>query len=127
MKKYFLQIISHTIILTLLFGASVSFAQSQLVTCTKANCDYNDLLIQIKTLINFAFTYLVIPLMIFLVLKAGFTYLTSGGDSSAHKKARTTFTNAVIGFLIALCAWLIVKVLIEYLNKDAEFKVDTFF
>jgi len=56
-----------------------------------------------------------IVVMLFAVLAvwAGFGLVTSGGNPSALQDAKSRFTNAFIGFLIVLSAWLIVDTLMR--------------
>jgi len=56
-----------------------------------------------------------IVVMLFAVLAvwAGFSLVTSGGNPSALQDAKSRFTNAFIGFLIVLSAWLIVDTLMR--------------
>jgi hypothetical protein len=43
------------------------------------------------------------------IIVGGFTYITSSGDPSGIKKAKDTITNAVIGLVIAMLAFGIVR------------------
>ncbi|MBI2055697.1 MAG: hypothetical protein HYT42_02285 [Candidatus Sungbacteria bacterium] len=45
-----------------------------------------------------------VPLMALVVLFAGYTYLTSGGNADQVKRANKTLTWAVVGFIIVLLA-----------------------
>jgi hypothetical protein len=46
---------------------------------------------------------------VFYLIFAGFQYLTAGGDADKVKKARAGIVNAVIGIVIILSAFLIVR------------------
>lgn len=48
-----------------------------------------------------------------MLVYGGFTYLTSGDNAEGVKKATATMTSAIIGLVIVLCAYLLVK-LIDY-------------
>ena len=50
-----------------------------------------------------------------LAILAGFKLISSGGNSGALKEAKGSFTNAFIGLLIILSAWLIVDTLLRKL------------
>ncbi|MES2006952.1 MAG: pilin [Patescibacteria group bacterium] len=73
-----------------------------------------------------------IPLAMVMFAYAGFLYFTSGagGGNENISKAKRIFTSSVIGFVLALTAWLIVNtVLYTVLNKDiypnsSWFKID---
>jgi hypothetical protein len=64
--------------------------------------------------------------VIFLALTvfAGFQYMTSGGNEEKNKKAIALLTNAVIGLVIILAAWLITRFTIIILNKTVNNNVD---
>ncbi len=48
----------------------------------------------------------------------GFQMVTSGGDSSAVSSAREKMTNAIIGFIILLLAWLIIDTVLKMLVDE---------
>ena len=56
---------------------------------------------------------IVVILFAVLAVWAGFGLVTSGGNPSALQDAKSRFTNAFIGFLIVLSAWLIVDTLMR--------------
>ncbi len=43
------------------------------------------------------------------IIVGGFTYITSSGDSAGIKKAKDTIVNAVIGLIIAMVSFGVVK------------------
>jgi hypothetical protein len=47
---------------------------------------------------------------IIFIIFAGFRYITAGGNESAAESAKKTLTNAIIGFIVILLAYLILKV-----------------
>lgn len=49
---------------------------------------------------------------------AGFGLVTSGGNTQAKTQAKSLMTNAIIGFLIVLAAWLIVDTLLKSLLSE---------
>ena len=53
-----------------------------------------------------------------LMLKAGFGLVVSGGNTSAVTSAKTSFTNAIIGLLIVMAAWLIVDTIFKTLFNN---------
>jgi hypothetical protein len=70
----------------------------------------------IVELINRLIKWLIgIVILLFAVLAvwAGFGLVTSGGNPSALSDAKSRFTNAFIGFLIVLAAWLLVDTLMR--------------
>lgn len=56
---------------------------------------------------------IIVILFAVLAVWAGFGLVTSGGNPSALQDAKSRFTNAFIGFLIVLSAWLIVDTLMR--------------
>ena len=53
--------------------------------------------------------------IVFLIL-GGIQYITSKGDQKAAQEARTSLTNAVIGFIVVIGAFTIRTVLVDILN-----------
>ncbi len=84
-----------------------SFAQCSGPDCSMCNVAHlaNGL---IKWLIGFLFV-----IAACLIAFAGFKLVTSGGDRSALDDAKEMLTNAVIGMIIVLSAWLIVDTLMR--------------
>ena len=48
----------------------------------------------------------------------GYQYLMAGSDKDAATKARNTLTYAVIGFILAVSAWIILSLLGSFLGVD---------
>jgi len=67
-----------------------------------------------------------VVVMLFAVLAvwAGFGLVTSGGNLSALQDAKGRFTNAFIGFIIVLAAWLIVDTLMRGIVSGTEGEID---
>jgi len=57
-------------------------------------------------------------IFLFMFLFGAIRWLTSGGNPESLKKARSTFTFAVIGLIIVLLSFLIVKLLAKILGID---------
>lgn len=55
--------------------------------------------------------------IIFLIL-GGIQYMTAKGDQKAAQEARTSLTNAVIGFIVVIGAFTIRAILLNLLNGD---------
>lgn len=121
-------------------GATPAFAQSgpedkgnegaakpsqpsfQLVSCsgvddprtkdvTETPCDYNQVIFTIARIIRYAF-YLSIPILLGMMVLAGFKYMTAGGDASLVADAKRMFKPIIIGILLMLGSYLIVYKLI---------------
>ena len=61
--------------------------------------------------------------IIFLIL-GGFQYITSKGDQKAAQEARTSLTNAVIGFIVVIGAFTIRTVLLNVLQVEGDLIID---
>lgn len=79
-------------------------------------CDFNGLLATANKLIEFLLVYFATPLAAMIFAYAGFIYLTSGGNSNKVGQAKKIMLNMLIGYLIALCAWLIVNTIFKTLG-----------
>src|SRR5690348_14017741 len=53
------------------------------------------------------------PIAALLFAYAGFLYMSSGGAQENVSKAKNIFTDVLIGFIIALCGWLVVDTIIR--------------
>ncbi|MEZ4195269.1 MAG: D-Ala-D-Ala carboxypeptidase family metallohydrolase [Candidatus Paceibacterota bacterium] len=102
--------------LTLFLGIwllpTLTMAQSRFVTCSGTDCSACSLASLVNEVIVWLFG---IVFMIFAVLMvvAGFGLVTSGGNTSALQAAKSKFTNAMIGLLIMMSAWLIVDTIMR--------------
>ena len=72
-------------------------------------CDFNMVMAFINNAINFLVVILATPLFALIIVYAGWLYLSSGGSSENVTKAKTILKNSIIGYVVALAAWLIVK------------------
>ncbi len=88
-----------------------------LVPC-KDTCDLNDVLRLINNLIEFLITTLFIPIIILLFMYAGFKYITAEGNPSKVANLKKMVGHIVVGMLLVLCSWLIVKTIITILASD---------
>ncbi len=95
-----------------------------LVPCDNSQgqpCDFNAILALVNNLITFTLKYMVVPICAIMFAYAGFKLVTAGEESaSAKTEAKNIFTNAALGLIIALAAWLIIKTILVILGyKDA--------
>ena len=126
------QILIFLLVFLLLAMPVVSFAQlkmvdshgnsiNYLVPCdnSAANpCGFNQLMTLINNVINFVLYGMVIPIAAILFTFAGFEMVTSGGSTEKRGMAKKVFTNVVIGLVIAMACWLIVKLLLTILGYN---------
>ena len=75
-----------------------------------ADCGFNDLITLIKNIVDFLIL-ITAPIAAIMFCYAGFLYVTAGGDTGQIGKAHKVFWTVLVGFLIVLSAWLIVKAL----------------
>lgn len=81
-------------------------------------CDFDDLMTLFNTLINYLLFVIATPLAALIIVYAGVLYLFDGGNSSQVKKAKQILINVVFGYVIALSAWLIVKMILKSLGFE---------
>ncbi len=94
-------------------------SSAALVPCDGADCQACHLVQLGQNIIEWLIT--VMTFVIALVFVAGgFQMVTSGGDSGAVSSAREKMTNAIIGLMIMLLAWLIVDTALKMLLKPEE-------
>jgi hypothetical protein len=122
--KPFLGILLSFLILTPTFPVLAQTPKSQLaqgfVQCEGKTCSACDLIALANTMINWLIT---ISFLFFAILavRAGFKLITSQGNSGALSDAKQSFTNAFVGLVIILLAFLAVDTLMRKLiAKDGE-------
>lgn len=81
-------------------------------------CTFSDILKTINNAITFLITDLFVPTLVIIFMLAGFKYITAQGNPSKIANLKKILINIVIGALLILCSWLIVKVLLTILVKD---------
>lgn len=59
-----------------------------------------------------------------MLLVGGFKYLTSGGDPEAKKKASDTLTWAIVGFVVLLLGWFILRFISEFTGVEEILKFE---
>jgi len=88
-------------------------------------CDFNFFMDLINRLIKFLLFVIATPLVALILMYTGYLYITSGGNAGQVEKVKHILLNAVVGYVIALAAWLVVNTITTtLLSKDA--KIDTF-
>ena len=68
----------------------------------------------IKTVVN-VLLWAVGILSVLMIIFSGFRYITSAGDASKTKSARSTLIYSVVGLIVAIMAWAIVNMVINRL------------
>ncbi len=83
-------------------------------------CTFSDVLKTINNLITFLITKLFIPILVLLFMFAGVKYITAQGNPAKVANIKKMVLNIIIGLLLVLCSWLIVKVILRILVKDSD-------
>jgi hypothetical protein len=129
--------VSLTIFLMLIMPAFSSAAEGGLVKCGRdvyqvdtevggvkhlkgeiIQCNFKDAMTLVNTIITFILFSLVLPVSAIMFAYAGFKLVTSGGSTEARSKAKSIFTSALIGLVIAAAAWLIIRTILSILGYD---------
>ncbi len=66
----------------------------------------------INNVIKFLLFTIATPLAALIFVYAGFMLLTSGGSSEKMTTAKKILTNLIIGYVIALAAWLVINTIL---------------
>ncbi len=87
-------------------------------------CTFEDLVILVKRIIDYIF-FFSIPLTAISFSYAGYLYLTAGGNSSKISQANGIFSKVLMGFVVMLSAWLIVKLVAsQLLNSNISLPIN---
>lgn len=81
-------------------------------------CDFNYFMALLNGLIKFLLFVIATPMVALIIMYTGYLYLTAGGSAGQTEKARHILFNVVIGYIIALAAWLVVNTIITSLKVD---------
>jgi len=79
-------------------------------------CDFSYVMLLINNVIQFLLFGIATPLAALVIMYAGFQLLFSGGSSEAKTKAKNVIKNLIVGYIIALAAWLIVNTIFKALG-----------
>ena len=105
-------------IVSLLVTTAPSLASAAgLVPCNGPDCSVCD----IAKLLNNVITWFIgfgAILAVLVIVYAGIKLVTSAGNQSAVESAKSMAFDVVIGFIILLCAWLIVDLFMKALTGD---------
>jgi hypothetical protein len=87
-------------------------------------CDFNFFMLLVNNVIKYLLFVIATPLIALIIMYTAYLYLTAGGNSGQVEKVKHIFFNAVVGYVIALGAWLIINTIITSLNVDKD--INTF-
>ena len=73
----------------------------------------------ISILINFLL-WTVGVLSVVMIIFSGFRYITSAGDAAKTKSAQTALTYSIVGLIVAILAWVIVKMILRQFGIEVK-------
>ena len=73
----------------------------------------------ISILINFLL-WAVGILSVAMIIFSGFRYITSAGDAAKTKSAQTALTYSIVGLIVAVLAWVIVKMILRQFGIEVK-------
>jgi len=83
-------------------------------------CDFNMVMSLINNFITFLVITLATPLFALIIIYVGWLYLSDMGNSENITKAKKILKNVLIGYVIALAAWLIVHTIVASLVPETS-------
>ena len=78
----------------------------------KNPCAPCDLMSLANRIVDFSFKMIILPLAALGILAAGLTMLTAGGSQTQLEKGKSMFWAIIIGFFIAVSAWVIINTIL---------------
>lgn len=85
--------------------------ESGLITCDGVTvpCTFEKLLLMVNKVLRFLIFVIGVPIVTLSFAYAGFVMVTSGGNPSKKDEAKSMIGNAVVGLIVLLGAWLVVR------------------
>ncbi len=96
-----------------------SVAKGSLVPCTN-DCDFSSVFELINKLIDFLITDLLLPVAVLMFVYAGYKYITAEGNPGKRADVKKMVGHLILGMLIILLAWVIVKTLLGVIGYTNE-------
>ena len=91
----------------------------------KNPCDFSYFMKLINSLIKFLLFDIATPFIALIIMYTAYLFLTAGGSAGQTEKAKHILFNVVIGYIVALAAWLIVNTIVtSILPKNTD--INTF-
>ena len=113
----------YLLVFLILIIPALSLAES-LVQCDNLEgnlCDFNALMALVNRVIHFVLFDMVIPIAAIMFVYAGFLIIIEGGEAAgARTKAKSVFTDVVIGLIIAVAAFLIIRTILSILGYEGS-------
>lgn len=128
-KKLIIYNLAFIIIFLLFVMPTLSLADS-LVPCNNTAgengvidkpCDFDALMNLVNIVIHFILFDMVVPIAAIMFVYAGILMVTAGGEAAgARTKAKSIFTNVVLGLIIAIAAFLIIRTILSILGYEGS-------
>lgn len=90
----------------------------------KVPCDFGYAMLLVNNVIKFLLFIIATPLMALILVYMAWLMISAGGNSEQVTKVKHILFNAVVGYVIALAAWLIINTIVSSLKVDPE--INTF-
>ncbi|QQG45829.1 MAG: hypothetical protein HYY55_02495 [Candidatus Niyogibacteria bacterium] len=105
------------------FLPSFALAQQPLVPCGGPGqpCTFCHLMELANRVVKFGFNFLILPLAALGILASGLTLLTAGGSQTQLEKGKSMLKAIIIGFFIAVSAWVIINTILGTLVQEGQF------
>ncbi len=84
------------------------------------DCDFDAFLETVNRVVNFLIVFIAFPFVAIVIAWAGILLLTSGGSSGARDKAKEMIGKVIIGLIVALLAWVIIKLVLVVFGYTPE-------
>lgn len=94
-------------------------AQTKLIPCDGEDCNFQQLMVLFNNVVTFILFTLATPFAAIVFAYAGWLYMRSGDNPGNKKQAKDMFVKMFVGYVVALGAYLIVKVIMQGLGFDA--------
>jgi hypothetical protein len=107
-------------------GYCVGSDCSKFISCSGGDCEIDDLFTLINKIIFFLLFTLAPIFMSIILIWAGFKIITSQGNSSAISGAKKMAWNALTGYIIAVCSFLIIKFILQPDLINDKLDIDKF-
>ena len=105
-----MKILASITLLSFMLLPFMASAQGGLVPCDGTDCTACDLVQLGETVLNLTITVM-LTIFSIIVAAGGYGLVTSGGNTQAKSDAKSKITNALIGLIIVLAAWILVDTL----------------
>ena len=102
--------------------AANSFVKKGITTATTTDMQNKSIAGEgglISILINFLL-WTVGILSVVMIIFSGFRYITSAGDAAKTKSAQTALTYSIVGLIVAVLAWVIVKMILRQFGIEVK-------